>query len=93
VGRSITASLDLDVVLKLVVDAAVEITGAEEGSLLILDESSGELHMRAARNFNDEFVRTFSLPMNDTLAGDVVRRGNQRCWMKNHHKRLKQHIW
>ncbi len=75
VGRSITASLDLDVVLKLVVDAAVEITGAEEGSLLILDESSGELHMRAARNFNDEFVRTFSLPMNDTLAGDVVRTG------------------
>jgi len=38
VGRSVTASLDLDEVLKLVVDAAVDITGAEEGSLLILDE-------------------------------------------------------
>lgn len=75
VGRSVTASLDLDVVLKLVVDAAVEITGAEEGSLLILDEKSGELSMRAARNFKDEFVRTFSLPINDTLAGDVVRTG------------------
>lgn len=75
VGRSVTASLDLDEVLMLVVDAAVEITGAEEGSLLILDESTGELNMRAARNFNDEFVRTFSLPISDTLAGDVVRTG------------------
>jgi two-component system, OmpR family, phosphate regulon sensor histidine kinase PhoR len=75
VGRSVTASLDLDEVLKLVVDAAVDITGAEEGSLLILDESSGELNMRAARNFQDEFVRTFSLPISDTLAGDVVRTG------------------
>jgi two-component system, OmpR family, phosphate regulon sensor histidine kinase PhoR len=75
VGRSVTASLDLDEVLKLVVDAAVDITGAEEGSLLILDESTGELNMRAARNFQDEFVRTFSLPISDTLAGDVVRTG------------------
>lgn len=75
VGRSVTASLDLDEVLKLVVDAAVEITGAEEGSLLILDENTGELNMRAARNFQDEFVRTFSLPISDTLAGDVIRTG------------------
>jgi len=75
VGRSVTASLDLDEVLKLVVDAAVEITGAEEGSLLILDESTGELTMRASRNFQDEFVRTFRLPIDDTLAGEVVRTG------------------
>ena len=75
VGRSVTASLDLDEVLKLVVDAAVELTGAEEGSLLMLDEDSGELTMRAARNFQDEFVRTFRLPVNDTLAGEVMRTG------------------
>ena len=75
VGRSVTASLDLDEVLKTVVDAAVELTGAEEGSLLILDESSGELTMRASRNFQDEFVKTFRLPISDTLAGEVVRTG------------------
>ena len=75
VGRSVTASLNLDEVLKLVVDAAVEITGAEEGSLLILEESSGELTMRASRNFQDEFVKTFRLPINDTLAGEVIRTG------------------
>ncbi len=75
VGRSVTASLDLDKVLKEVVEAAVEITGAEEGSLLTLDEESGELTMRASRNFQDDFVKTFRLPISDTLAGEVVRTG------------------
>ncbi|HBX70724.1 MAG TPA: hypothetical protein DEH25_15415, partial [Chloroflexi bacterium] len=56
-------------------EAAVGLTNAEEGSLLILDENSGELYMRAARNFQDDFVRTFRLPISDTLAGQVVRSG------------------
>jgi two-component system phosphate regulon sensor histidine kinase PhoR len=76
IGRSITASLDLDRVLTMVVDAAVDLTGAEEGSLLLLDEDSGDLYMRAARNFQDDFVRTFRLPINDTLAGQVIRSGS-----------------
>ncbi len=75
IGRSITASLDLDYVLTAIVDSAVDITGAEEGNLLILDDDSGELYMRAARNFQDEFVRTFRLPVSDTLAGEVIRTG------------------
>jgi two-component system, OmpR family, phosphate regulon sensor histidine kinase PhoR len=74
-GRSVTSSLNLDSVLSAVVDAAVQLTGAEEGSLLLLDESSGELYVRAARNFNEEFVRTFRLPIQDTLAGSVLRSG------------------
>jgi PAS domain S-box-containing protein len=75
VGRSVTSSLDLDNVLKMVVDAAVDLTNADEGSLLLLDQSSDELYIRAARNFQDEFVRTFRLPINDTLAGQVLRTG------------------
>jgi len=75
VGRSVTSLLDLDGVLKAVVDAAVELTGAEEGSLLLLDEATGDLYMRAARNFQDEFVRTFRLPIRDSLPGQVLRTG------------------
>lgn len=75
VGRSITASLDLDSVLTSVVDAAVTLTNAEEGSLLLVDETSGELYMRAARNFQEDFVRTFRLPIQDSLAGSVIRTG------------------
>jgi len=75
IGRAVTSSLDLDSILTAVVEAAVELTGAEEGSLLLLDEATGELYMHAARNFQDEFVRTFRVPVADTLAGEVLRTG------------------
>jgi hypothetical protein len=75
IGQSVSSSLDLDEVLTKVVETAVGMTNAEEGSLLIVDEDNGELYMRAARNFQDDFVRTFRLPIDDTLAGEVVRTG------------------
>ena len=75
VGRSVTSLLDLDSILTVVVDAAVDLTGAEEGSLLLLDENTGELYMRASRNFQEDFVRKFRLPMKDSLAGQVLRTG------------------
>jgi two-component system phosphate regulon sensor histidine kinase PhoR len=74
-GRTINSSLDMNSVLTAVVAAAVQMTGSEEGSLLLVDEASGELYMHAARNFQDEFVRTFRLPIQDSLAGQVVTSG------------------
>jgi two-component system NtrC family sensor kinase len=73
IGRKVTSLLDLDNVLSAVVGAAVDLTGAEEGSLLLLDEASGELYMRAARNFQEDFVRTFRLPVQDSLPGQVLQ--------------------
>ncbi|HZW04388.1 MAG TPA: ATP-binding protein [Anaerolineaceae bacterium] len=88
-GQSITNSLEVDLILRAVVDAAVEMTGAEEGSLLLLDEENGELYMRAARNFNDEFVRTFRLPIQDTLAGSVLNSGQPVSLDQNTPKKIK----
>ncbi len=75
IGRALTSTLDLDQVLSRVVEAAVSLTDAEEGSLLLLDEHTHELVMRAARNFDDQFVRTFRLRSEDSLAGEVIRTG------------------
>jgi two-component system NtrC family sensor kinase len=75
IGRTVTAVLDLDTVLTTVVEAAVRLTGAEEGSLLLLDPKSGELYMRASKNFDEEFARTFRLHVQDSLAGQVVASG------------------
>jgi two-component system NtrC family sensor kinase len=74
-GNTITSSLDLDSVLTAIVDAAVELTGAEEGSLMLLDDATGELYMRASRNFQEEFVRTFRLPVQDSSIGSVLSSG------------------
>lgn len=75
IGRKVTSLLDLDSVLASVVDAAVDLTAAEEGSLLLLDESTGELYIRAERNFQQEIVSTFRLPVSDPLAAQVLRTG------------------
>ncbi|RMF49408.1 MAG: GAF domain-containing protein [Anaerolineae bacterium] len=75
VGRMVTSSLSLDTVLKAAVDAAVNLTGAQEGSILLLDERTGELYVRAERNFDDSFVRTFRLKVEDSLAGKVLESG------------------
>lgn len=88
-ARLITGSLDLDHVLKSIVNAVVELTGAEEGSLMLLDEETGELYMRASRNFNEEFVSTFRLPINDSLIGSVVRTGETVIFDDNTPQKIK----
>lgn len=72
-GRKVTSMLDLDTVLTSVVEAAVDLTEAEEGSLLLLDEATGELYMRASKNFQQDFVQTFRLPIRNSLIDQVLR--------------------
>ena len=75
IGRTVTAMLNVDDVLRTVVEEAVQLTGAEEGSLLLLDDESGELYMRASKNFDDDFTRAFRLHVRDSLAGQVMNSG------------------
>jgi len=75
ISRQVTSTLDLDSIFAEVVQAAVELTGAEKGSLLLLDEASGEIYMRAAYNFQEDFVRTFRVPIQDSLPGKILRSG------------------
>jgi two-component system NtrC family sensor kinase len=75
ISHTITGTLELDRVLGGVVSAAVDLTGAEEGHLLLLDEPSGELYMRAERNLGEQYARTFRLQTDDSLAGQVLRTG------------------
>ncbi len=75
IGRKVTSLLDLDSILASIVEAAVELSGAEEGSLLLLDESTGEFYIRAEQNFQPEIVSTFRLSINEPLAAQVLRTG------------------
>ncbi len=72
VGRTVTASLDIGNILAAVVEAAVELTKAEECSLMLIDPETNNLFIRAAKNLGGEFVETFRLPVEDSLAGDVI---------------------
>ena len=92
-GRTVTGSLDLDHVLTAIVEAAVELTGAEEGSLLLLDEETGELYMRAARNFQEEFVRTFRIPVKTPWPARSSATGSRCCWMTTRRRRSRPLTW
>lgn len=75
IGKSVTALLDLDKLLARLIEAAVYLTGAEEGSLLLVDEQSDELYLVAARGFEEKVTRSFRLRVEDSLAGGVVKTG------------------
>ncbi|MDW8069196.1 MAG: ATP-binding protein [Anaerolineae bacterium] len=75
IGRSVTAQLDLEVVLTRVVEAAIFLTRAEEGLLLLLDPETGDLVLRAAKNVDEQKARELRIRVQDTLAGQVLRTG------------------
>jgi signal transduction histidine kinase/CheY-like chemotaxis protein/GAF domain-containing protein len=75
IGKSITALLDEERLMGRVVDAAVYLTGAQEGALLVVDEDSGELSLRAVRGSSEQAARQFQLEVGDSLAKQVVQTG------------------
>lgn len=72
VGKSVASSLDLEEVLHRVVEAAVYVVGAEEGSLMLLDEEKGELFVRASKNL-DSKAQSMRKRVTDSLAGKVLQ--------------------
>ncbi len=75
IGRSVTSLLDLEQILSRIVEAAVYLTGAEEGSLMLVDETSGELYLRAERGMGQKSAKNLRLKIEDSIAGQVVRTG------------------
>jgi hypothetical protein len=74
-GMAIASAMELEQVLTRIVEAAVFITQAEEGSLLLLDEATHDLHLRAQKGLGDKYARGFRVPVQDSLAGNVLRTG------------------
>ncbi|MCB0190980.1 MAG: response regulator [Anaerolineae bacterium] len=75
IGRSVTSLRDLQQILNRIVDAAAFLTEAEEASLMLIDEDSDDLYLRAARGLNEEKASGFRIKMHDSIAGQVVQSG------------------
>ncbi len=73
IGRSVTSSLNLDDVLRRIVEAATHLTRAEEGFLALLENNSDQLYIRAVKNIDSEKSKTMRLPVNDSLVGVALR--------------------
>lgn len=72
IGKSVSSSLDLEQVLHRIVDAAVYLSGAEQGTLMLVDEKTGELYIRAFKKVSTETTFTH-LRAQDTTARQVLQ--------------------
>ncbi len=72
IGKRVTGQLDLQEILNQVVEAAVKIAEAEEGTLLLVDQASGELYQYASTD-QQGLGKPLRLPVADSLAGQVVQ--------------------
>ena len=74
-ARSLSSVLDVDALLTQVVEAAVTLTSAEEGLLLLPDEEEQALFIRAHKGIDSETASNFRIKTENTLAGQVFRSG------------------
>jgi two-component system NtrC family sensor kinase len=91
-GKRITSQLELQTVMNQVVRAAVSLSHAEEGTLLLVDQESDELYLYAADNGPDH-RRELRLPVEDSLAGQVVKSGQALVITGDELQRIKTHYF
>jgi signal transduction histidine kinase len=75
VVQAVNSTLQLPSVLNLILDQAIEVMQAEAGSIMILEESSGELQVRAARGARAAEVFGRSVKLGEGIAGWVALYG------------------
>ncbi len=75
VSQSLGDSLNLDEVLNQVMDAVIELTGAERGFLMLHDPETGTLDLRAARNIERETIEAGSMEVSRTFIRSVLASG------------------
>lgn len=74
-ARAATSADELEVLLNRIVEAAVQMSGAEEGFLLLLDDDGEELYVRAAQGLGQEFAAGFRVKSRDSMVWKVVQTG------------------
>lgn len=70
-SRSLTEVLELSEVLNRVVEAARRLTNADEGMILLPEEHSPQLYLRAKVGIDAQVAENFRIKTQDTLAGNV----------------------
>ena len=75
VSHVLGTSLDLDEVLTQVMDAVIDLTGAERGFLMLIDPDTNDLDLRAARNIERETLERKDMQISRTVIQSVIQSG------------------
>jgi signal transduction histidine kinase len=75
VSRMLGSSLDIDEVINQVMDAVIQLTGAERGFLMLANEAAEELDIMAARNFERMKLDHEEMEVSRTVIKEVLQTG------------------
>lgn len=73
ISESISGTLDLETVLRHIVDVVVEVTRADACLLYLLSESGGELILRASKNPHPKLIGRITIGLGEGITGWVAR--------------------
>jgi phosphoserine phosphatase RsbU/P len=74
VSKSICASLDLQTILDNIMDAVIDLTKAERGYLVVLDEAGRQM-VKAARNRDRDSIQSMEFAYSSTVVAEVLKTG------------------
>ena len=72
VSQTLAATLDQDRLLRLVIEAARDLVGAEAASILLFDSLSSELHFEASTGPEPSELAGVAVPLESSVAGWIV---------------------
>jgi signal transduction histidine kinase len=75
ISRDLASTLDLETLLVRIVQAAVDLSDAQEASILLYDQAKNELRFEVATNISQLEMRGLSVPVDSSLAGWIVTHG------------------
>ena len=74
ISRLLGSSLDLQIVLDQIMDAIIQLTGAERGFLMLRDDDGG-LTVKVARNFDQQTLNSDNFKFSRTIVNQVLDLG------------------
>lgn len=74
-STEIVSSLSIDKVLNKIMKVSLEMLNAETGSLMLIDENTKKLYIKASVGLDEEIVRNTVLKMGERIAGWIAKNG------------------
>ncbi|MCK4800762.1 MAG: GAF domain-containing sensor histidine kinase [Anaerolineales bacterium] len=90
ISCDLASELDLNILLSKIVDAACEVSDAEEASILLYDPHKNTLYFQAATNLDSLLKRGLVVPLEKSIAGWIVT--NQEAVIVDNPQKDKRHF-
>ncbi len=69
VGQTLTSTLDLRQLLRIIADVATDLTKTEAASIMLFDENSGGLYFETATGDKQDELKRVTVPLEGSIAG------------------------